>query len=281
MSRAIALLLVLFAMPADADEYTVYQFTATWCVPCQQMEPTIRQLEAEGKRVVKVDIDTNPQLTSRFRVNKVPTFLRVANGREVKRLVGVQSLVSLRTLFNPTKRDGPSAVVIVRSNSGMRGVRGTGCHIGQGYILTCEHVLRAGWLNSVETSDGRKYECEVVLKDAGNDISLLKVRSHFPVPHVKLTRYSPSVGTHARLYGMSGSFRAWDAEVVGYSGRKMRLKGKGTIMGDSGGPILVGENIVAIITTASQGWTVTSGPCAPELCDFIQRAGLKLYEVND
>jgi len=66
---------------------------AAWCGPCRMIAPVIDELAAElaGRlRVVKLNVDDNPQTASRFNLRSIPTLLVIKDGREVDRLVGVQ-----------------------------------------------------------------------------------------------------------------------------------------------------------------------------------------------
>lgn len=67
---------------------------AAWCGPCRMIAPVVEQLATEltGKaRVGKLDVDVNPATASRFGVRSIPTLLVIKNGREVDRLVGLQT----------------------------------------------------------------------------------------------------------------------------------------------------------------------------------------------
>ncbi|MFN2412121.1 MAG: thioredoxin [Pyrinomonadaceae bacterium] len=67
---------------------------AAWCGPCRMIAPTIEALAKElaGRAVVgKLDVDANPKTAARFQVQSIPTLLILQNGREVDRLVGLQS----------------------------------------------------------------------------------------------------------------------------------------------------------------------------------------------
>ena len=69
-------------------------FWAAWCGPCRMVAPVIEQLakELSGKvRVGKLDVDANQVTAGRFRVQSIPSLLIFQNGKEVDRLVGVQS----------------------------------------------------------------------------------------------------------------------------------------------------------------------------------------------
>ena len=66
---------------------------APWCGPCRMIAPVIDELATEmaGRvRVVKLNVDDNPQTAARFNLRSIPTLLVIKGGREVDRLVGVQ-----------------------------------------------------------------------------------------------------------------------------------------------------------------------------------------------
>ena len=67
---------------------------APWCGPCRMMAPVIDELAAElaGRvRVAKLNVDENPVTAGRFDVRSIPTLLALKAGREVDRIVGVQT----------------------------------------------------------------------------------------------------------------------------------------------------------------------------------------------
>ena len=67
---------------------------AAWCGPCRTIAPTIEMLARElaGKVLVgKLDVDANQRTAARYGVQGIPTLLILKNGREVDRMVGVQS----------------------------------------------------------------------------------------------------------------------------------------------------------------------------------------------
>ncbi len=69
-------------------------FSAAWCRPCRLMEPIINEimLEYQGKStILKIDIDSQKDLATELMVQSIPTFIIFKDGKEMKRLVGVQS----------------------------------------------------------------------------------------------------------------------------------------------------------------------------------------------
>jgi thioredoxin 1 len=66
-------------------------FGADWCEPCKALEPVVAQLAndfAGRVRVLQVDLDESPDVTSRFSVMSIPTLLFIRDGQVVKRLRG-------------------------------------------------------------------------------------------------------------------------------------------------------------------------------------------------
>jgi thioredoxin 1 len=66
-------------------------FWAAWCGPCRAIAPTVEELASEyaGKlKVVKVDVDENPDVSGKYGVQSIPTLLVFKNGEVVERLIG-------------------------------------------------------------------------------------------------------------------------------------------------------------------------------------------------
>ena len=71
---------------------------APWCGPCLTVAPVIEELAAEmaGRvRVAKLNVDENPATAARFGVQSIPTLLLLKGGRELDRIVGVQSKAAI------------------------------------------------------------------------------------------------------------------------------------------------------------------------------------------
>lgn len=66
-------------------------FYADWCGSCQFQHEILKKLaaEAEGFKIVKVDVDRDVELAQRFEVEALPTLLIVKDGRVIGRHVGV------------------------------------------------------------------------------------------------------------------------------------------------------------------------------------------------
>ena len=68
-------------------------FWAGWCIPCKMLAPVIDRLaeEYEGRVVVgKVDVDAEPELAGRYRVQSIPNVAIFRDGELVSTLVGAR-----------------------------------------------------------------------------------------------------------------------------------------------------------------------------------------------
>jgi thioredoxin 2 len=64
---------------------------APWCPPCRMIAPLLDQLAAESHgsyRIAKLNIDENPQVSSRFQISSIPTMLIFKDGKLIDRLIG-------------------------------------------------------------------------------------------------------------------------------------------------------------------------------------------------
>lgn len=67
-------------------------FFAEWCQPCKVQSPILHEIarEQQGKlKVIKIDVDKNPEIASRFQIRSVPTLVLFRNGAIVWKNSGV------------------------------------------------------------------------------------------------------------------------------------------------------------------------------------------------
>ncbi|NJL12974.1 MAG: thioredoxin [Microscillaceae bacterium] len=83
----------------NAEIPVLVDFHAEWCGPCKMMAPVLAQLaeEMKGKlKVIKIDVDKNPQLSQRLNIQGVPTLMLFSEGEVRWRKSGAMPLVELR-----------------------------------------------------------------------------------------------------------------------------------------------------------------------------------------
>lgn len=74
-----------------SKEPVVVDFFAEWCGPCKAMAPALEQVakEMSGKvKVVKIDVDANPEVTQQYKIQAMPTLLLFKDGKVAATQVG-------------------------------------------------------------------------------------------------------------------------------------------------------------------------------------------------
>lgn len=77
----------------NSPKPTLVDFFATWCGPCKMQGPILEDVKnkvGDAANIIKVDIDKNQAIASRYRVQSVPTLILFTAGEAVWRAVGVQ-----------------------------------------------------------------------------------------------------------------------------------------------------------------------------------------------
>lgn len=85
----------------NSSQTVLIDFWATWCGPCRMVAPILEELDAQlpEVRIVKIDVDEQPELARQFRIASIPTLVVMRQGQEVRRSVGAMPKESIMALL--------------------------------------------------------------------------------------------------------------------------------------------------------------------------------------
>lgn len=93
-----------------SNKYVLANFTASWCGPCQAIKPVLDQFYTDssdkyiGIEMIKIDIDEQAELASKYEITSVPTFLCFEDRKIVAEIKGANIQELLKQLDKMTER---------------------------------------------------------------------------------------------------------------------------------------------------------------------------------
>lgn len=73
-----------FSQIISDNKPVLVDFYADWCQPCKLMTPQLKQLKSEmgeNVKILKIDVDKNPQISAAYNIRNVPTIMLFKQGQ--------------------------------------------------------------------------------------------------------------------------------------------------------------------------------------------------------
>jgi thioredoxin 1 len=77
----------------DATKPVLVDFWAEWCGPCRMIAPALEEIAeqlGEKVKIVKLNVDENPNTAAKYGIMSIPTLMMFKNGEIASRQVGAQ-----------------------------------------------------------------------------------------------------------------------------------------------------------------------------------------------
>ncbi|MCK9930070.1 thioredoxin [Frankia sp. Mgl5] len=81
-----------------SDKPVLVDFWAEWCGPCKMVAPVLEEIakeHGEKLRIVKLNIDENPEVARQYQIMSIPTMAVFVNGEIDKSIVGAKPKAAL------------------------------------------------------------------------------------------------------------------------------------------------------------------------------------------
>ena len=86
----------------NSSKPVVVDFYAQWCEPCKQVPSILKEIKSELRqnvKIIKVDVDKNPLIVSKYQVQSIPTVIVFKNGKPCWTGVGLRPAHEIKSVL--------------------------------------------------------------------------------------------------------------------------------------------------------------------------------------
>ncbi len=87
-------------------------FWAQWCGPCRALGPTLKEVsdELEDITILKVNVDENPELSTKYGVRSIPVVFAIKNGEQLDKFVGTKNKEDIISFIEELSIEGETEI---------------------------------------------------------------------------------------------------------------------------------------------------------------------------